>query len=59
MQANELPPQKHQQKSIDTLKVYVFMGSGLAISLFIFPLNFSNRSAHGSIMHADIFCYIF
>jgi len=35
------------------------IGSGLAISLFIFPLNFFNRSAHGSIMHSGIFCYIF
>ena len=35
------------------------LGSGLAISLFIFPLDFFNRSAHGSIMHANIFYYIF
>ena len=35
------------------------MGSGLAISLFILPLDFSNGSAHCSIMYANIFCYIF
>jgi len=31
---------------------------GLAISLFIFPLDFFNHSAHCGMMHTDIFCYI-
>ena len=44
--------------TIDTPKIEI-RGSGFAISLFIFPLDSFNRSAHCSIMHADIFCYIF